>query len=84
MPWGEEFSIVVDLSQANSQICIVNEDDEGEEFLDPTPYQTADARHYKNKAMMLAIEYCGREWYADPKDSRNSSEILKEIEGMIK
>ena len=84
MPWGETLIVSADLTQASAPICTVSENDEGEEILDPTPYQTADAAHRPKKAVMLVIEYCNRDWYANPNDDRDSSDILAEIEKMIR
>lgn len=83
MPWGETLIVSADLVEASAPICTVSEDDDGEESLDPTPYQTADARHREKDAVMLAVEYCGREWFAQPNDDRETDEILKEIKSKI-
>lgn len=84
MPWGETLTVSADLVEASAPICTVSEDGEGEESLDPTPYQTADARHREMDAVMLAVEYCGREWFAEPGDKRETSEILADIRKNIK
>lgn len=85
MPWGEMLTISADLSQASANIAVVITGADGEDDrIDPTPYQTADAKHRAKEAIMLAVTYCGREWYANPDDTRDSAEILKEIESKIK
>lgn len=82
MPWGEAITISADLVQASANIAILIDGEE--DRVDPTPYQTADARHRTREAVMLAVAYCGREWYAEPTDHRDSSRILAEIEKKIK
>ena len=84
MPWGETLIISADLVEASAPILTVSEDDEGEEITSPTPYQTADARHRELDAVMLAVEYCGREWFAEPGDKRETSEILTDIRKSVK
>jgi hypothetical protein len=84
MPWGDKLIVSADLVEASAPICTVTEDEDGEESLDSTPYQTADARHRELDAVMLAVEYCGREWYAQPGDTRETAEILAEIRQGVK
>jgi len=83
MPWGETLTISADLDEASANIAVVIDSYDDGPKMDPTPYQTADARHRKSEAVMLAVSYCGREWYAQHTDRRDSAEILAEIESEI-
>jgi hypothetical protein len=84
MPWGDTLIVSADLVEASALICTVTEDEDGEESLDSTPYQTADAKHRELDAVMLAVQYCGRDWFATPGDPRETDEILAEIRNGIK
>jgi len=49
----EGFIMVADLVQASAQICWEDEDEE----VQPSPYQTADARHDADLAAQLLVDY---------------------------
>lgn len=74
------FRFSADLDRASAPICIEGQDDlEDEQRWTQTQYQTADARHRRDDALRLALRACGREYYADPDDRRDESEILNEL-----
>lgn len=64
-----------DLAQASSPIRVQDGDGDWQS----TPYQVADARHDEYRALRLVVEYSGRDYYADPNDSRSDDEILDDI-----
>lgn len=75
MPWGDKFSIEADLAQAAATIYTI--DEEGERHA--TQWQTADARHDERRAIALALQSCGSDYYAEPGDERNDDEIISSI-----
>lgn len=77
MPWGDEVRFDVDLTQQTSQIKLLP-DEEGWE-IQSIPYQSADARHCKDAAAELVLQWLGREWYASPDDERDDDDILEEL-----
>lgn len=71
----DTFRFRCDLAQAASPL--LTQDAEGEWH--STPYQVADARHDRYRALRLLVEYSGRDYYAAPDDCREDSEILDEL-----
>lgn len=79
MPWGESLTISAELANASSPIHYMTDDGD---FVS-TPFQTADARHDMRRAMRIAIEFLGSDWYANPDDDRDDDEIVDDIMGSI-
>jgi hypothetical protein len=69
------FRFAADLSRAETPIYI----DDADGNWHSTQYQTADARHRKTEALRLALRACGREFFGDPNDERDDSDILDEL-----
>jgi len=63
MSWGETLRIRVDLAQASAPIEYEGADED--EWI-TTPWQTADARHDKWRALRLVLQHIGPGWYTDP------------------
>ena len=70
------FLLRADFAQASSPLEVNYDPDEGDDSWGPTPYQVADARHEPSQAARLAVQDCGRDWYAYPDDDRDDCEIL--------
>ena len=71
----DKFRFSCDLTQASSPIRIETEDGE----FTSTQYQVADARHREHDALKLALSACGRDYFAEPDDERDSDDIIEEI-----
>jgi hypothetical protein len=61
---------------AASSIEVNHDPDKNEDDWLTTPYQVADARHDPSQAARLAVQDCGRDWYAWHSDDRGDEEIL--------
>lgn len=73
------FRFRCDFAQASSPLLTQDADGEWHS----TPYQVADARHDRYRALRLLVEYSGRDYYAAPDDWREDSEILDELLGDV-
>jgi len=73
------FRLRADFDRAGSDIEVNFDPDADDDSWGHTPYQAADARHDVAAAARLAVEHCGRDWYAEPGDEREDEDILDEV-----